>query len=101
MITILTHTILSLGDKINETEGDIMTPEAWIALAALAVGFIGGLIGIWVKTKSEIEVMKSEVVALRDLVNKQIKVDEQIKDALIELKVGQGRLEERINNISK
>ena len=97
MITILIYTNLSLLNKINETEGHIMTPEAWIALAALAVGFISGLIGIWVKTKSEIEVMKSEVATLREMVAKQISIDEEIKNTLTDLKIGQARLEEKIS----
>lgn len=99
MITFFTFSALYLASENNETELEIMTPEAWIALAAVVLTFGGALIGIWVKTRSEIEVIKNEVATLREMVKTQIDVDVKIASSLTKLEIGQARLEERIKSL--
>ena len=74
-----------------------MGPDNIIAIAAIIIPLlfilIGAMISIWVKTKSEIDVIKSEVAVLRSMVEKQISIDATTMESLQELKLGMMRIE--------
>jgi predicted nuclease with TOPRIM domain len=89
--TIALHLIENNGMEID-----------WGAVVAAVVA-IGGLIGIYIKmhvSLAEIKVRQENqdkrIEVLEKMVNKQITVDEGIKEALTHLQVGQAALTEQI-----
>lgn len=76
----------------------------WIALVVA----IGGLLGIYVKLEVSIKAiqtrqanMEKELNLLRAMVDKQIDVDDHIKDLMTDLRVGQAKLHTAIVSISE
>lgn len=81
-----------------EQNGTTMNMEAWVALAAIFVTLGGGLITVWVKLKSDVEVMKSEIATLRDMVNKRIEVDGITNKTLSDLNVLIAKIEGKLDS---
>jgi len=93
-----------------------MTAEAWIALASITVVLGIWIIGIWNKTrteinkaKSEIDVVKNQVKTLKeestvqevqysDLRNQQVELESKILEKLIELTKTVYRVEGKLDS---
>lgn len=76
----------------------------WIALVVA----IGGVVGIWVKLEIAMKaiqvrqgVMEANLELLRTMVERQIEVDNSIKDRLANLMVGQETLHGKIDTLSE
>lgn len=83
--------------------GDVFSVD-WIALVVA----IGGVIGIWVKMEVSIKAiqvrqnsMEGSIEILRSMVQAQIEVDNDIKEVLTHLRVGQAELNGKIDTISE
>jgi len=86
-----------------------MTIDAWVTLTGISATLGFGLIGLWVKTKSEIQVMKSEIIQMkdeanhqqrehRDLMNRQIELESKILGKLTDLTAMVYRVEGKLDS---
>lgn len=84
----LALTILAFQANTGQQNYLVPNIEVWIAILGLFLTLSIALVGVWVKIKSEVAVLKSEYATLRSMVEKQISVDEKLLEGLSEVKAG-------------